>query len=500
MLPELPPRQKIQINQREGAAKPGDLDALDAVMIVLPETARTKPWPSFTHSEILQQRYRAQGKKPSQTLLTHLPNATGTTVAIGFAKPDATAFELLTTGRQLATHALSSNPARVGVLAPGLGTALETPAVAALTAALLAVDFRLPAIKGEPSEASRLKSLHLLGLRQKADLRRTLAEAAGNNLARWLTTLPGNYLTPVLYRRKLQKLAREHGWQYEFLDEAKLKQNKAGALLAVTRASEERDAGIAHLRYTPSKRARRGAVALVGKGICFDTGGTNLKSAKSMLGMHGDMQGSAVALGMLLALSELRVDFPVDIWLALAQNLIGPKAYKPNDVVIASNGVSIEVVHTDAEGRMVLADTLALAGKSKPAALLDFATLTGSCIYALGTRYSGAFTNRIELADTLIRAGRDSGERVWPFPNDADYDEQLDSKVADIKQCLIEGEADHILAARFLNRFVDKQIPWVHIDLAASESKGGLAHIPTDITGFGIRYGLSLLLDQKLGG
>ena len=147
---------------------------------------------------------------------------------------------------------------------------------------------------------------------------------------------------------------------------------------------------------------------------------------------------------------------------------------------------------------MILADTLALAGKKKPGFMIDYATLTGACVYALGTSYSGAFTNRPDLIPTLIETGRNSGERVWPFPMDEDYDTQLESKVADIKQCSTEGEADHILAARFLNRFVDKTIPWLHIDLASGNHKGGLAHIPTDITGFGVRYTLNLLLEQNV--
>jgi leucyl aminopeptidase len=217
-----------------------------------------------------------------------------------------------------------------------------------------------------------------------------------------------------------------------------------------------------------------------------------------MFGMHGDMQGSAVALGTLLALTRLKAPFEVHAWLALARNQIGPKAYTQNDVVQACNGVTIEIVHTDAEGRMVLSDTLALATKSKPGLTLDYATLTGACVVALGTRYSGAFTQSAELAKAVIAAGTASGERVWPFPVDADYDEAIDSSIADVKQCIIEGEADHILAARFLSRFVDKDAPWIHVDLAASEHKGGLAHVPTETTGFGVRFTLNLLLDQGL--
>lgn len=147
---------------------------------------------------------------------------------------------------------------------------------------------------------------------------------------------------------------------------------------------------------------------------------------------------------------------------------------------------------------MVLADTLAIASQAKPDLIIDYATLTGSCVHALGTAYSGAFTNRDEMLVDVIAAGRDSGERVWPFPTDADYDKALDSDIADIKQCALDGTADHILATRFLSRFVGNDIPWLHIDLSASSNKGGLAHVPTDTTGFGIRYTLNLLLDKQV--
>src|SRR3569832_2158434 len=184
-------------------------------------------------------------------------------------------------------------------------------------------------------------------------------------------------------------------------------------------ASAAQDDGIVHLRYTPKERSKAGskksALALVGNGICFDTGGHNLKPAKHMLGMHEDMAGSAVALGTLLARTKLKVDFPVDCWLALAQNMISPQAYKQNDIVTAMNGTTIEVVHTDAEGRMVLADTLALACREKPAFLIDYATLTGACMYALGTSYSGAFTNRAELLVLFFCLGVVFGVCVWLF-------------------------------------------------------------------------------------
>jgi leucyl aminopeptidase len=234
-------------------------------------------------------------------------------------------------------------------------------------------------------------------------------------------------------------------------------------------------------------------VSLVGKGICFDTGGINLKTHKSMLDMHTDMEGSAVAVGSLYALHALASPLAVDCWLAITENRIGPLAYKPQDVVRAHNGTTIQVIHTDAEGRMVLADTLSLAAGKKPRGIIDYATLTGACVYALTERYSGAFTNRPEARDLIEAAGTTSGERVWCFPMDADFDSDLESTVADVLQCATEGKGDHILAARFLNRFVPKSIPWLHLDLAAGSRTGGLGHITTDITGFGVRFTLDLL-------
>lgn len=492
----LPTEQKLQWNQPLGTITDAQIAALDALVLILPDSARQGAWPKFPHADWLRRQYQAAGKNAPAPLVVNLPNPAATRVCLGFLAPDAQAFHRLELARQLVGAALGHNPARLGILA----LTDEAPAMTEATAAaLLAAVFPMPVVKQEAPTAVPLKTVSLLGLAKKLDLARTRAEAAGNNLARWLAVLPGNHLTPALYHRKLDALAKREGWQFNFLGETELKRQKAGAFLAVCQGSATRDAGIAHLRYTPAKRGKRPGIALVGKGICFDTGGTNLKGAKGMFGMHGDMQGSAVALGTLLALSRLNVDFPIDCWLAISENRIGPAAYKQNDVVVASNGVSIEITHTDAEGRMVLSDTLALASKAKPAALLDYATLTGTCVHSLGTRYSGAFTNRIELVQTLIQCGRDSGERVWPFPNDNDYDKQLESSIADIKQCLIEGEADHILASRFLNRFVEPSVPWVHLDLAASENKGGLAHVPSEATGFGVRYSLNLLLDKKFG-
>jgi len=490
---------KINIKQKVSPATRKEVDASTHLIVAFPSTQTGRKWPAFPYAETLKQRLERSGQKPddSPVLVTDLPNKFATHVTLAFIKPDASCFEYLTLARKLVGNQLESNPRSIALFTPGSDAGLNSKIAEALVATLLASSASMPDYKSTKKKASRLQTIQLYGLNTEIDFKHTIAGAEGNNLARQLTALPPNELTPKIYRQRIIKLARENGWQMQFHDIKALQRKKTGAFLAVAQGSVEPDAGIIRLTYKPKSRQQARSLALVGKGICYDTGGMNLKSAKHMHGMHEDMEGSAVALGTLLALTRLQVPFTIHCWLALAQNHIGPGAYKQNDVITACNGTTIEVMHTDAEGRMVLADTLALASKESPGLIIDYATLTGSCVYALSTRYSGAFTNREALIPMLITAGRDSGERVWPFPIDKDFDESLESTIADIKQCTLEGEADHILAARFLSRFIDNR-PWIHIDLAAGNHKGGLAHIPTDITGFGVRFTLNLLLDKQV--
>jgi leucyl aminopeptidase len=481
--------RKITINQNLALPTTTVVDRFGGLVVLYAKSPSLKQAP---YGDVLHKRRR------SENFATELPNRMGTRASVVEIAPTSSAFELLTLGRKIAAQQYVTDPKEIGIVVVGLDPALATRAVEATVAGLLAARQPLPSFKKETEAVKALGTLHLFGLRAKLDLARTEAEAEGNFLARSLTALPANKLTPRLYRQKIAALARREGWEFKFYGTTALKRLGAGAFLAVAQGSPEDDAGIVHLRYTPKGARNAPRVGLVGKGICFDTGGMNLKPARHMHGMHQDMAGSAAVLGILLALTRLRANVPVDAWLALAQNHIGPAAYKQNDVVTAMNGTTIEVIHTDAEGRMVLADTLALASAKKPQLLIDFATLTGSCIGALGTAYSGVLSNRDEFVPELIQAGRASGERVWPFPMDADFDTQLESEVADIKQCTLENDADHILGARFLGRFVEPDVPWVHVDIASSAHKGGLAHIPTEITGFGVRLGLQLLLDARL--
>ncbi|MBZ0093288.1 MAG: leucyl aminopeptidase family protein [Sulfuricellaceae bacterium] len=415
--------------------------------------------------------------------------ASGGLVCWVLAAPSLSEFERQTLLRKALQALLDEQPKEIHIAVYGAEAARQA---AAETAAYVAeINGRaFPSRKRKDKATVDLQKITLFGCAASPRLASLRAQAEGNWLARELTLLPANDLTPKLYRDRIRELAAEHDWLVEEYDLKRLRKMGAGAFAAVAQGSAEDGAAIVHLSYR--HRAAKKTVALVGKGICFDTGGHNLKPARYMHGMHEDMNGSAVVLGILLAASRSKLPLNLDVWLALAQNHIGPHAYKQGDVVQSLNGTTIEIIHTDAEGRMVLADTLTLAAKAKPEFIIDFATLTGSMIGALGNRYSGVLGNQEYLLARAVAAGKAAGERVCAFPLDADYEEALDSAAADIKQCTLDGEADHILAARFLMRFIDKR-DWLHVDLAASNCKGGLGAVAGDVTGFGVGLGLEML-------
>ncbi|MGP0085210.1 MAG: M17 family metallopeptidase [Steroidobacteraceae bacterium] len=458
-------------------------------ILLLPAAPSEADWAALPFGGLLRGVFGLKARKAGDWFELRVGPKARTLLTVGLVPDAGSVFERLQLGGKLARAALDGEPKSLLLFGQG---AAGTAGLLATIAALQAAAFQLASFKSKSKPRRRLQQVDVAGALKTADLDLTLASAAGNNLARWLTALPPSQLDAAAYRRLLQEFARKLKLKFAFYGERQLRRLGANAFLAVSSGNAARDAGIVHLSYRP-QGASAPDLSLVGKGICFDTGGTNLKPHKGMLDMHTDMEGSAVAVGSLYALHALASPLSVDCWLAITENRIGPNAYKPQDIVRAFNGTTIQVIHTDAEGRMVLADTLAMAAAKKPRAIIDYATLTGACVYALTERYSGAFTNRPEARDAIEAAGADSGERVWCFPMDADFDTDLDSTVADVMQCAVDGKGDHILAARFLNRFVPKQIPWLHLDLAAGARQGGLAHIGTEITGFGVRYTLDLV-------
>lgn len=485
----LPPGEGPEILRSRGVE-------VDALLVVMPESAGPDICAKLPESLRWRDLLARERPRAAAVRTTSLANRRQTLAVLGFLGPEASAFERLALAGRMMKEAAARSPQTIGLATAGFPAAAAQASLEALLAAALAQAFALPSCRAPSPDERRIRRIHLPADAQ-LDTRYAAVCAEGTNLARWLTALPPNILDSRGYRTALTQLARRHGLRLTWLGERALRRAGANAFLAVAAGNESPVAGIARLQYRPGRRRPASPdLALIGKGILFDTGGINLKPHRSMLDMHTDMGGSAVALATLIALARLRAPIAADAWLAITENRIGPQAYRPQEVVRAANGVTIQVVHTDAEGRMVLADTLALAARTKPRLILDFATLTGACVYSLTERMSGVFTNRPALARKLIDAGRESGERVWMFPLDADFDSDLESKVADVLQCATDGKGDHILAARFLSRFVPQDIPWAHVDLSSATRTGGLGHVNTEVTGFGVRYALELILRQ----
>jgi leucyl aminopeptidase len=281
-------------------------------------------------------------------------------------------------------------------------------------------------------------------------------------LARELVNLPANVIYPESFTQRAIEVAIAEGLELDIWDEMRLRKEGCGSLLAVARGSS-RPPRLLIMRYRGTEQLP--CLALVGKGVTFDSGGLSLKPSDSMLTMKGDMAGAATVLAAMKAIAALKIPRPVVGLVGLVENMISGSSFKLGDVLTARNGKTIEVHNTDAEGRLVLADVLDVALQEKPAAIVDLATLTGACMVALGTDIAGLMSNHPALLDQVQQSAAAAGEEVWPLPMSAHFSEQIQGKVADLKN-LGEGRwAGAITAAKFLEEFV-AGTPWVHVDIA----------------------------------
>ena len=379
---------------------------------------------------------------------------------------------------------------------------METDYLDSLASAFHSGQFQMPSFKSQKASKKLSQKLNFLVPKDtyeacKKQLVKSIALSEAGNEIRHLIALPANKLKPSDFHDYVRKKATEDGLKFQFHSFSKLQKMGAGAFCAVAQANPKSGAGIAQITYESNKKSDKHLI-LVGKGITFDTGGINLKPGISMLGMKGDMGGAATAHSFLGIAKKLKWNLKITVLLAISDNKVSETAYQPDEVVTSLSGKTIEVIHTDAEGRMALADTLHLASQLKPDLIIDFATLTGASVRAIGRSFSSVYTNQEKFNETLIAAGKASGERVWPFPMDEDYKRILESEVADIKQCAPSGGCDHIEAAIFLKEFVGKNIDWVHMDLSSAKSDGPLAHVKTKESGFGPRIITEFLKDQEL--
>ena len=418
----------------------------------------------------------------------------GKRIAIAAVGESTRMFDLLTMARKTVAGALENKSQHLLIDLTALSPAVARHAAEAWTSAWGTVTFKMPCYRKEKKPTPPIPALTFVtDSKTKESIRKVVtasAEGAGaTNLVRRLSVMAGNDLTPSRYVALALDLGRKAKLKTTFHDLHDLEKMGAGAFLAVSKASDDRGGGIVRLDWTPKGgKKKTPKLAVVGKGICFDTGGANLKTGAYMFGMNGDMAGSAVALATVLLAAKQQWPVQVSAYLAITDNMIGPKGFRPNDIVTSMSGKVIEVIDTDAEGRMILSDALHFASKDSPDLLLDFATLTGGCMRALGTSYSGVFSQSTRLHRPAVRAGVATGERVWPFPADRDYGDILKSDFGDFKQCRTGGGPDHIEAAWFLSQFIPRKQPWLHVDMSAIENDGGLAHVPTKQTGFGVRF------------
>lgn len=287
------------------------------------------------------------------------------------------------------------------------------------------------------------------------------------NFTRDLANEPGAYMTPTIMAERAQYVASEFGLSIDVLDEARMEQEGMGSLLAVARGSDEPGKLIV-LKYSPKDRVEHsdGLLAFVGKGVTFDSGGISLKPGENMELMKYDMTGGATVIGAMLAISQLKPPIPVLGVIPCAENLPSGKATKPGDVVRAMTGKTIEIINTDAEGRLILADAIAYAKKLGATRIIDMATLTGAVSIALGDVHAAVLGTDQELIDEIIVAGKEAGEKFWQLPLDKEYSKQIKSDIADIKN--VGGRrAGTITAAAFLKEFADG-VSWAHLDIAGT--------------------------------
>ena len=317
----------------------------------------------------------------------------------------------------------------------------------------------------------------------------------GTNFARDLVSEPPNVLYPKEYVNRLLKLKR-FGVKVTVYNESKLKKLGMNSLLGVGQGSAK-ESFLVTLEWYGNKKNKKSPLSFVGKGVCFDTGGISLKPAKFMEEMKYDMAGSAVVSGLIQSLAIRKAKVNAIGVVGLVENMPGGNAQRPGDIVKAFNGKTIEVLNTDAEGRLVLADALSFTEKKfKPKFIIDLATLTGAIIVALGEEYAGLFSNNDELSKKLSDSGEKVNEKVWRLPLHKNYDKLMNSNIADIQNINYSGGAGSITAAQFLQRFIEKT-PWAHLDIAGMAFSKKAANLnPGGATGFGVRLLNQLIEDH----
>jgi leucyl aminopeptidase len=388
---------------------------------------------------------------------------------------------LLTSGEKAAVIDLS-----------GLKASADFAARVALAATLRAFRHDRYRTKLKDKDKATLSEIVIVGADKDASglfERRWKPVAEGVELTRELVTEPANIIYPESFVERVKASLKGSGIELKVLDRAAMEKLGMGALLGVAQGSV-REARLLVLDYQGVGKTR--PVAFVGKGVTFDTGGISIKPAAGMESMKWDMGGAGAVVGAMKALAGRKAKANVIGICGLVENMPGGNAQRPGDVVTTMSGQTVEVINTDAEGRLVLADALTYVQRNyQPSAIIDLATLTGAILISLGKEYAGLFSNDEKMADSLTKAGKESGDKLWRMPMGETYDRQIDSPIADMKN-VGPREGGSITAAQFIQRFIEDDTDWAHIDMAGMAwSDKATSTYDKGATGFGVR-----LLDQ----
>ncbi len=315
-------------------------------------------------------------------------------------------------------------------------------------------------------------------------------------LSRDLVSEPPNVLNPKNYVKEIQKLSKL-GLKIKAYNEKELKKLGLNALLGVGLGSVN-ETYLVTIEWNGKNNSLKNPLTFVGKGVCFDTGGISLKPARFMEEMKYDMAGSAVVVGLMKSLALRKAKVNAVGVVGLVENMPGGKAQRPGDIVKSYSGKTIEVLNTDAEGRLVLADALSFTEKKyKPKLIIDLATLTGAIIISLGEEFAGLFSNNEELSKKIIKSSKNVNEKVWRLPLHKNYDKLMNSTIADVQNINYSGGAGSITAAQFLQRFITNKTPWAHLDIAGMAFSKKAANLnPQGATGFGVRLLNNLIMEH----
>jgi leucyl aminopeptidase len=418
-------------------------------------------------------------------------------ILVGLGKPDALNLDGLR--RAAAAIARTAKQQKIKTLGISVPVVKDDPAATAqaITEGMVLALHQDNRFKSEPEDkGAKLEQVELLGLgNQEAGISRAHAICSGVILARELVAAPANVVTPISLAETAEAIASEYGLALEVLEREDCEKLGMGAFLGVAQASEIPPKFI-HLTYKPEGTAKR-KLAIVGKGLTFDSGGLNIKGAGSGIEtMKMDMGGAAATLGAAKAIAQLKPDVEVHFISAATENMISGTAMHPGDILTASNGKTIEVNNTDAEGRLTLADALVFAEKLEVDAIVDLATLTGACIIALGNDIAGMWATDDTVASQLKAASEQAGEKFWQMPMEDKYFDGLKSPIADMKNTGPRAGGS-ITAALFLKQFV-KETPWAHLDVAGpvwADKEDGCNN--AGATGFPVRTLVSWVLSDN---